>query len=81
MADPIIKFLARSTATEKKILFGLIDRIVNRNIVGMNAKKLVGSKDLYRVQKGVFRIIYRQTKTAYVIISVDRRSEKTYRDF
>ena len=81
MADPVTKFLAKVTAKERVLLSDILVKILNNRLSGLTAKKLIGSKDIFRVRKGVFRIVYRKTSTDCRIISVERRSEKTYRDF
>ncbi len=81
MSDAITKFISKLTKEEKKIVFGIIERILKNELTGLNAKKLVGSADIFRIRKGKFRVIYKKTKTDCLIISVERRSEKTYRDF
>lgn len=81
MSDPIAKFLAKVTEKEKIILSVIIWNILSDKLEGLNAKKLVGSKDIFRVRKGKFRIIYKRTATDCIIMSIERRSEKTYKDF
>ncbi|MCC6323967.1 type II toxin-antitoxin system RelE/ParE family toxin [Candidatus Nomurabacteria bacterium] len=81
MSDVISKFLAKLSKSEKAVIKNILEKITTNNTVGLQIKKLVGSEDIYRVRKGKFRIIYRKTKTDCLIISVDRRSEATYRNF
>ena len=58
-----------------------MEKITSNKTEGLQIKKLVGNTDIFRIRKGKFRIIYRKTKTDCIIISIDRRSEATYRDF
>lgn len=81
MADAIAKFLVKSTPAERQLLIELIAQILADDMKGLSAKKLVGHRDVFRVRKGVFRIVYKKKKTDCTIIHIDRRSEKTYRDF
>ncbi len=81
MADAITKFIAKLSKTEKVVIVELLEKILANKTDGLQIKKLVGSTDIFRVRKGKFRIIYQKTKTDHIIISVDRRSEKTYKDF
>lgn len=81
MADEVTKFLARVTKEERNLLLEMVDKILKNKLAGLNAKKLVGSTNVYRVRKGKFRLIYKRTKSDCIIMSIDRRSEKTYRDF
>jgi len=81
MSDPIQKFLSKVSTKERVILAGIIKKIISGDTGGLQIKKLVGSKDFFRVRKGDFRIIYRQSKSDCLIIYVDHRSEATYKDF
>jgi mRNA-degrading endonuclease RelE of RelBE toxin-antitoxin system len=81
MADEITKFLARVTKSERAFLLRLIDSILDNTVSPQNVTKLVGSKDIYRLKKGVFRIIYQVTKNDRKILSVSNRNEKTYKVF
>jgi mRNA-degrading endonuclease RelE of RelBE toxin-antitoxin system len=81
MADPIQKFLAKLAAKERKLIYGIIKKILSNDLVTLQVKKLTGSKDIFRVRKGDFRIIYQKKEKDYKIISIDRRSESTYKDF
>ena len=48
---------------------------------GLQVAKLKGRQDIFRVRKGRLRIIYRQSGTSTDILAIERRSEKTYKDF
>ena len=67
MADPVAKFLARVTKVERALLLDLVSQIIANDGSSLQVKKLVGSKDIYRVRKGNFRIVYKKTKTDCVI--------------
>ena len=79
MSDAITKFITKLSKNERLVILGIIKKITSNNLTGLQIKKLVGSNDIFRVRKGKFRIIYRKTKTDCIVISVDRRSETTYR--
>ena len=81
MADAIKKFLAKVSAPERLLLIDLIQKILLDQVHGLQIKKLVGQDDIFRLRKGDFRIVYKRKKLDCVIISIERRSEKTYRDF
>ncbi len=81
MSDAITKFLAKVTSEERKLLSKIIEELLTDKMSARYGKKLVGSKDIFRIRKGKFRIIFKKTKTDCIILSVDQRSEKTYRDF
>ena len=81
MADAIKKFLTQVTAKEAVLLLVIAEQIREGKIQNLEAKKLIRTKNVFRVKRGMFRIIYKQTKTGCVVIDITRRSEKTYRDF
>jgi mRNA-degrading endonuclease RelE of RelBE toxin-antitoxin system len=81
MADEIKKFLVKVSLPERLLIKNLIKKIVNNNLQGLQIKKLVGSTDIFRIRKGKFRIIYKRMKSDYIIMSIERRSEKTYKNF
>jgi len=81
MIDPIKKFLAKVSKQETISLVLILEKILKDDVKGLQIKKLTGSKDIFRIRKGKFRIIYRKNKTDCIIISIERRSESTYKDF
>ncbi|MDO8618170.1 MAG: hypothetical protein Q7N87_04795 [Candidatus Uhrbacteria bacterium] len=63
-------------------LLEAIQRIMADHLIGLDVKKLQGRNDLYRVRKGLFRIIFRKILNGEnAIIAVERRSDTTYREF
>ena len=56
-------------------------RLLARDFLGLDVKKLKGHKDIYRVRHGNLRIIYKMTNKELRILEVGLRSEKTYRNF
>lgn len=76
----IDKFLARlNTETREKILV-LIERIQQKDFVGLDIRMLKGSSDTYRVRMGNIRIKFFMNASSVRIFSIERRGEKTYRD-
>lgn len=80
MADAVKKFLEKVQSKERAVLVELITSIVRGETI-RGAKKLAGTKNTFRVRKGTCRIIYEVKENGNSIVSVERRSEKTYRDF
>ncbi len=80
MADKIKKLLARLTPKELEIVKLLILRIKLNDTEGLDIKHLRGHSDLFRVRKGRLRIVYRKSVKEFLIIRIDRRNEKTYKD-
>lgn len=58
----------------------IIARLMNLDTAGLTVKKLVGQDNLFRIKKADIRIIYYRDGDFVEIISISRRSEKTYRD-
>lgn len=79
--DRIAKELRKLSADERMAVRLLLVRIYRGDLFGLDVKKLVGRSDIYRVRKGRVRIIYRQSSDHIFILTIERRSEKTYRDF
>jgi mRNA-degrading endonuclease RelE of RelBE toxin-antitoxin system len=80
MADKIKKLLAKLSAKERELIKLLLLRIKLDDTVGLDIKQLKGHSELFRVRKGNFRIVYRKTKNEFLIVRIDRRNEKTYKD-
>ena len=81
MTTKIQKFLVKLSRHEKDFVADLIEKVVFGKTTGFNIKKLEGHSSTYRLKKGDFRIIYSKNDSGIEIVSVTRRSEKTYRDF
>lgn len=79
MSSDLEKFLAKVTEKEKKILDGVIEKIIEKDLKGFDVKKLAGHDDVFRIRKGNFRILFKVTKTDNKIILVDKRSDTTYK--
>ncbi|MCA9301073.1 hypothetical protein H6801_01980 [Candidatus Nomurabacteria bacterium] len=80
MADKIKKILAKLTLKEREIVKLLILRIKLDDIEGLNISQLKDHTDLFRVKKGRIRIVYRKNEAKVLIVQIDRRNEKTYKD-
>jgi mRNA-degrading endonuclease RelE of RelBE toxin-antitoxin system len=80
MADKIKKLLAKLTAQEREIVKLLILRIKLADTRDLDIKQLKGHRDLFRVRKGRLRIVYRKTAKEFLVVRIDRRNEKTYKD-
>ena len=80
MTDKIKKLLAKLTAKERELVKLLILRVKLGDTDGLDVKQLKGHADMYRVRKGRIRIVYRKTPKEFLIIRIDRRNEKTYKD-
>jgi len=81
MSDKITKSLQKLTKTEQQQVKLLLTKIKNDDLLGLNIVKLKSRNDIFRVRKGRFRIIFRKATHEIEILAIERRSEKTYRDF
>ncbi len=80
MTDKIAKILAKLTPKERELVKLLILRIKLDDTDGLDIKQLKGHSHVFRVRKGRLRIVYRKTSGTFLIIRIDRRDEKTYKD-
>ena len=80
--DKIEKALSKFSAKEKEIVKDILDKLEKDIFLGFNTQKLKGHKDIFRIRRGNIRIIYRRTEVKKIfILAVERRSEKTYKNF
>lgn len=79
--DKIEKALNKLSAKERNQVRDILTKLISNNILGLDIQKLKGHSDIFRVRKGDTRIIYRKTANSIFVLAIERRSEKTYRDF
>ena len=79
--DKIEKALNKLSDKERKLVKDLLTRLSNGNVLGLDIVRLKGHSDIFRLRKGDLRIIYRQVAKDIFLLTIERRSEKTYRDF
>ena len=79
--DKIEKFLKKLSPDERGIALRIIEKVLSRDIRGLDIKKLKGEHNLFRVRKGNIRIVFFQGNSIVRIIFIGRRSKKTYKDF
>ncbi|NBU33617.1 hypothetical protein EB118_06200 [bacterium] len=80
MADKIKKLLAKLKSQERELVKLLILRVKLDDTLGLDIKQLKGHSDLFRVRKGRLRIVFRKDANSFLIVRIDRRNEKTYKD-
>ncbi len=78
--DKIEKALKKLTEKEKKAVKNLLVRIEKGDFRNLDVKKLKGRDDIFRARKGGIRIIFRKSKEDIFILSIERRSDRTYKD-
>lgn len=79
--DKIKKALSKLSAKERAMVKLMLIKLFDGKLFDMNIQKLHGHTNIYRIRKGNIRIIYQQKDGVIFVLSVERRSEKTYRDF
>jgi len=82
MADNFTKFLRKLSRKDKERLLAAYQQILRRDFGGLQIRKLVGQKDIFRVRLGRIRIIYWDNdKDTPEILKATFRDDSTYRDF
>lgn len=79
--DKIQKALARLSEKEKHILKEILLKLESGIFLGLDIQKLKNHKDIFRLRKGDLRILYRKKADKIFLLAIERRSEKTYRNF
>ncbi len=77
--DKIKKALSKLTGKEKGRVKEIIQEIIKGNVANLDIKKLKARDDIFRVRKGGIRIIYRKEKEKVFILTIERRSDRTYK--
>ncbi len=79
--DKVEKALTKLNAKEIAAVKSILLRLLDGKLLGMDIQKLQGHTDIFRIRKGTIRIIYRQKNSSIHILAIEKRSEKTYRNF
>ena len=80
--DKIEKALKKLSQKEKKSVGDILEKLNKNNLIGLNVQKLKGREGIFRVRKGDIRIICRKADDGNIfILAIERRSEKTYKNF
>lgn len=77
--DRINKFLRKLSPKEREIVDTVVSKILAHNFYGLNIKKLKGKDREFRVRKGNVRIIFIIDNGDTRIISIERKSDNTYK--
>ncbi|OGL88413.1 hypothetical protein A3I42_00020 [Candidatus Uhrbacteria bacterium RIFCSPLOWO2_02_FULL_49_11] len=79
--DTIEKALARLSDKERGWVRTILLRLKEGRFSGLDVKKFKGNEEVYRIRKGDIRIIVRRHHGDFFILAIERRSEKTYRNY
>ena len=77
--DKIKKFLRQLPPGDFRRVLKILEKLETSKTKGLDIKKLTGYKSLFRVRAGVIRIIFLRTDNEFRLISIERRSDTTYR--
>ncbi|MDP3772183.1 MAG: type II toxin-antitoxin system RelE/ParE family toxin [bacterium] len=78
--DKIEKALQKLSLEEREVVKELLHLLDADKTAHLDVKKLRGYADIFRVRKGVLRIIYRKdTQGTIFILAIERRGENTYK--
>lgn len=73
------KFLKKCTSKERVQLIEILTHISNRNLSGLDIKKLKGYDNYFRVRKGSIRIIFHlDINGSPIIQTIERKNDTTY---
>lgn len=74
------KKLRKFSEKERVEIEHLIEKILDRNLAGLDCKKLKGAGNLFRVRKSRIRIIFEMRgEEESNILTIERRREDTYK--
>jgi len=76
--DKIEKALNKLSSGERKKLKKIFIQIDRKDFENLDLKKLKGRNDVFRIRKSNIRIIFRKIDNSIKILSIERRSSKTY---
>ena len=76
--DKIEKALDKLSSGERKKLKKIFIQIDRRDFQNLDLKKLKGRNDVFRIRKSNTRVIFRKIDNSIKILSIERRSSKTY---
>jgi mRNA-degrading endonuclease RelE of RelBE toxin-antitoxin system len=79
--DKIKKLLRRLSPSEREAVEKLIKAILAGATKGLNLKKLIGHRNIYRVRSGSIRIVFLKESSNIRILEISRRSDTTYNRF
>lgn len=79
--DRIEKAFSKLSEKERRLVKTLLSKLMADDVFGLDLQKLKGHDDIFRLRKGDLRLIYRKAGKEMFLLAIERRSEKTYRDF
>jgi mRNA-degrading endonuclease RelE of RelBE toxin-antitoxin system len=80
MSDKVAKALSKLSSNERAKIKQMLEQIKFGELGSLDLKRLKGHKDIFRARKGDLRVIYRSVDSKISVLSIERRSETTYKD-
>ena len=77
--DRVAKFFKKLLPKEKEVLENIIFKVLAHDFSELDVKKLKGGEGKFRVRKEHIRVIFRKVDNSIYILSVERRSDTTYK--
>ncbi len=77
--DKISKALKKFSSKEKKLVKLILEKIKKSDFKDLKIKKLKARQDIYRIRKGNIRIIYRIENKRIILLTIEKRSDNTYK--
>lgn len=75
------KFIRKLPDKDQLEIAKTMRKLTSRDWYGLDVIRLKGQTNIFRCRIGRVRIIFSFTKNVFELISVDNRSESTYRNF
>jgi len=80
--DKIAKALQNLSSKEKEIIKDMLLKIKSSSLSGFDLKKLKNCDNIFRIRKGRLRIIFKkQDDGQFAVLTIERRSDKTYNNY
>ena len=77
--DKLKKALRKQSLKNRLILRSIFEDILRGQLEGYDIVRLTGIKNIFRLRKGNFRIIFQKNKNGLEIIRITTRDDKTYK--
>ncbi len=78
MVDDITKILRKESVKDRSKILNILQKIKNKDLSGLDIKKLSGKENEFRVRSGRYRICFENIKNKLRIKWVKRRNNRTY---
>ena len=77
--DKIAKVLSKLSEIDRKIIKKILFAIIRNKWEGLDVKRLKGFDTIFRIRKGILRIIVNKSGDSIKIVKIEKRNDKTYR--